>query len=65
MTKLVFSMLLSAAVAPSVQAGDTIDSLRDVMDICKQFVINDPDPSFRLTYHNDCDIYGDRDSPRG
>jgi hypothetical protein len=55
MTKLVFFMLLSAAAAPSVRAGDTKDSLRDVMDICNQFIINDPDPGARLDYHNDCD----------
>jgi hypothetical protein len=52
-----------AAAAPSVQAGDTKDSLRDVMDICNQFVINDPDPGIRLDYHNGCDIYDDRDAP--
>jgi hypothetical protein len=56
MTKVVFFMLLSAAAAPSVRAGDTKDSLRDVMDICNQFIFNDPDPGIRLDYHNDCDI---------
>jgi hypothetical protein len=65
MTKVVFFMLLSAAVAPSVRAGDTKDSLRDVMDICNQFIINDPDPGIRLDYHNDCDIYDDRDAATG
>jgi hypothetical protein len=59
MTKVVFFMLLGAAAAPSVRAGDTKDSLRNVMDICNQFIINDPDPGFRLHYHNDCHIYDD------
>jgi hypothetical protein len=61
MTKLIFLILLSVAAARSVQAGDTKDSLRDVMDVCNQFVINDPDPGMRLDYHN-CDIYDDRDA---
>jgi hypothetical protein len=63
MTKLIFFILLSIAAARSVQAGDTKDSLRDVMDVCNQFVINDPDRGMRLDYHNDCDIYDDRDAP--
>ena len=54
-----FFMLLSAAAALSVRAGDTKDSLRD---ICNQFIINDPDPGIRPNYHNDCDIYDDRDA---
>jgi hypothetical protein len=65
MTKLVFFLLLSAASAPSVRAGDTKDPLRDVMDICNQFIINDPDPGIRLDYRNDCDIYDDRDAATG
>jgi hypothetical protein len=65
MTKVVFFILLSAAAAPSVRAGDTKDSLRDVMDICNQFIINDPDSGIRLDYHNNCVIYGDRDAATG
>jgi hypothetical protein len=65
MTKVVFFMLLGAAAAPSVRAGDTKDSLRDVMDICNQFIINDPDPGFRPHYHNDCHIYDDSDAATG
>jgi hypothetical protein len=53
-----FFSLLSATAAPSVQAGDTKDSLRDVMDFCNQFVINDPNHGIRLDYRRDCDIYG-------
>jgi hypothetical protein len=60
-----FFMLLSAAAALSVRAGDTKDPLRDIMDICNQFIINDPDPGIRLDYHNDCDIYDDRDAATG
>jgi hypothetical protein len=63
MTKLIFFILLTAAAVPSIQAGDTKDSRRDVMDFCNQFVINDPDPRIRLDYHNDCDIQDDRDAP--
>ena len=65
MTKVLFFMLLSAAAAPSVRAGDTKDSLRDVMDICNQFIINDPDPGIRLDYRNDCDIYDERHAVTG
>jgi hypothetical protein len=65
MTKVVLFMLLGAAAVPSVRAGDTKDSLRDVMDICHQFIINDPDPGIRLDYHNDCDVYDDRDAATG
>ena len=65
MTKVVFFMLLSAAAALSVRAGDTKDSLRDVMDICNQFIINDPDRGTRLDYRNDCDIYDDGMPPLG
>jgi hypothetical protein len=65
MTKVVFFTLLSVAAAPSVRAGDTKDSLRDVTDICNQFIINDPDPGFRLHYHNDCHICDDSDAATG
>jgi hypothetical protein len=65
MTKVVFFMFLSAAAALSVRAGDTKDSLWDIMDICNQFIINDPDPGIRLDYHIDCDIYDDRDAATG
>jgi hypothetical protein len=66
MTKLVFLLLLSASAPTPVQAGDTRDSLRDVMDFCNQFVIKDPDPylerGVRLGFHRDCFI-NDRDDP--
>jgi hypothetical protein len=55
MIKLAFFMLLNATAAP-ILAGDKKDSLRDVMDICNQFVINDPDPGIRLGHHGDCEI---------
>jgi hypothetical protein len=64
MTKLIFLLLLSATVPTPAQAGDTRDSLRDVMDFCNQFVIRDPDPylerGVRLDYRHDCHI-NDRD----
>ena len=60
-----FFMLLSAAAALSVRAGDTKDPLRDIMDICNQFIINDPDPGIRLDYHNNCVIYDERDAAPG
>ena len=39
MTRLVLLMFLSTTAAPAVQAGDTRDSRRDVVDVCNQFVI--------------------------
>jgi hypothetical protein len=66
MTKLVLFFLLGTAAAPPAQAVDAKDSLRDVMDYCNQFVINDPDPYVerivRPTYHHDCFVY-DREDP--
>jgi hypothetical protein len=54
MTKLFLFILLSAT---AVQAGDTKDSLRDVMDFCNQFVIRDPDRGIHLDHHLDCHIH--------
>jgi hypothetical protein len=55
MIKLALFVVLSATAAHSVQAGDTKDSLRDIMDFCNQFVIRDPDAGIRLDYHHyDC-----------
>jgi hypothetical protein len=66
MTKLVLFLLLSAAAPIPAQAGDTRDSLRDVMEFCSQFVIKDPDPylerGVRLEYRHDCYI-NDREDP--
>ena len=61
MTKLVLFILLSATATPA-QARDTRNSLRDIMDFCNQFVINDPDPGFRFDYNHDCTAF-DRDDP--
>jgi hypothetical protein len=57
MTKLALFMFLGAAVAPSVQAGDTRDARRDVLDFCNQFVINEPDQSMRFGFSHDCILY--------
>ena len=66
MTKLVLFLLLSTTAPTPAQAGDTRDSLRDVMDFCNQFVIKDPDPylerGVRLEYRHDCYI-NDREDP--
>ena len=69
MTRLVLLMFLGTTAAPAVQAGDTRDSRRDIVDICNQFVIEDPAPGIRVDYgHNDCFLYDDvldfRDNPR-
>jgi hypothetical protein len=47
MIKLALFVVLSATAAHSVQAGDTKDSLRDIMDFCN-LVIRDPDAGIRL-----------------
>jgi hypothetical protein len=54
MTKLILFLLLSVAATPSVQAGDSKESLR--LEFCNQFVITDPGPSIRFDYHRDCYI---------
>jgi hypothetical protein len=57
MTKLALFMLLGAGAAPSVHAGDTRDSRRDVFDFCNQFVINEPDRPIRFGFSRDCGLY--------
>jgi hypothetical protein len=60
MTRLVLLMFLSTTAAPAVRAGDTRDSRRDVVDVCNQFVIEDPAPGIGVDYgHNDCFLYDD------
>jgi hypothetical protein len=62
MTKLILFLLLIVVGAPSVQAGDTKDSLRHSIEFCDQFVIRDPDPRIRLQYRYDC-FLNDWDAP--
>jgi hypothetical protein len=62
MTKLALFILLGAAGAPSVLAGDTKDARRDVFDVCKQFVINEPDQPISFGFTRDCILY-DPDIP--
>jgi hypothetical protein len=57
MTKLALLIFLGAAAAPSVHAGDTKDSRRDLFDVCNQFVINEPDQSLRFGFSRDCILY--------
>jgi hypothetical protein len=51
MTKLV--CLLDAAAAPSMHAGDAKDARRDVLDVCDQLVINEPDQEIRFGFSRD------------
>ena len=66
MGKLVLVLLLGTTAAPPARAVDVKDSLRDVMDFCNQFVINDPDSyaerTIRLGHHQDC-FFDDREDP--
>src|ERR1700683_2419 len=62
-------VLLMFLGTTAVQAGDTRGSRRDVVDVCNQFVIEDPAPGIRVDYgHNDSflydDVLDDRDNPR-
>jgi hypothetical protein len=64
MIKLALFVVLSTTAAHSVQAGDTKDSLQDIMDFCNQFVIRDPDSGIRLDYHHyDCFFHDGADAP--
>ena len=54
MPKLILFLLLIVIGAPSVQAGDTNNSMRHFMEFCSQFVITDPGPGIRLDYRPDC-----------
>jgi hypothetical protein len=57
MTKFALFIFLGAAAAPSVHARDTKDARRDVFDVCKQFVINEPEQSFHFGFSRDCILY--------
>jgi hypothetical protein len=62
MTKLALLILFGAGAAPSVHARDAKDARRDIFDVCKQFVINEPDQSIRFGFSRDCILY-DPDTP--
>jgi hypothetical protein len=49
--------LLSAVAIPHAQAGNAKNSLRDVMDVCSEFIIRDPHPVTHLDYLHDCFVY--------
>jgi hypothetical protein len=57
MTKLVLFMFLGAAAASSVHTGDAKDARRDVLDVCDQLVINEPDQAIRFGFSRDCILY--------
>jgi hypothetical protein len=57
MTKLALFMIMGAAAAPSVHAGDTEDARRDLFDICNQFVINEPGQPIHFGFSRDCILY--------
>jgi hypothetical protein len=60
MNTIVALLILNSITSPLAVAADSQETLRNALDICRQFVIQDPDPGIRFLDQPRCCVPGNR-----